>query len=98
MKWTRLRLFIEKELRVQEEMSLIKKLDVSSESKEKRPPVQRDRSYNRNGYVAGHNGGDDDMKCSFCNEAGHVLTADAKRSKLVQNFACKMFVHMTPAQ
>ena len=72
-------------------MSLIKKLDVSSEIKEKIPPVQRDRSYSRKGYVAGRNG--DDMKCSFCNEAGHVLTAGPKRSNLVQYFACKKFVY-----
>ena len=73
VKWTKLKSFLEKELRVQEEMSLIKKLDVSSESKEKIPPVQKDGGYSRKGYVAAHNGGDDDMKCSFCNEAGHVL-------------------------
>ena len=51
----------EGELRVQEEMSLIKKLDVLSESKEKIPPVQRDRSYSRKGYVVVHIGGDDDI-------------------------------------
>ena len=59
------------------------------------------RRDNRNDSRRRDNSEDDNnnnQRCSFCNEEGHVATNGANRTKLIQYYACKKFCDLTPAR
>ena len=102
--WRKLIMFLEKELKVQQELSLIK------------PKLSQDqKSQNTYCSQAVTNDVDSDsaindydchvssslpssIKCSFCGEMGHYETKTYDGSSLVQYYACKKFVEMNPLE
>ena len=80
--------YLQRELKVQQEKSLINKPESSKQ-------VSRDAvTVNKSYYVCQQG----DIKCSFCGETGHAQTNGPKKTTIVQYFACKKFVGMTPEQ
>ena len=98
-KWERLQKFLGRELKIEEEKALIKDLDASNESREKEKEHKDSRkgsvSSRRDRYVSDYVYNE---KCCFCDETDHVLTNGPKRSKIMQYFACKKSVSMTPTK
>ena len=98
-KWSKLSEFFEKELRIQEEKGLIK-------SRSEVPNPASDNTPRDNRSPRGGGGGahvvtpedDAELRCSFCNEAGHVTTNGPNRTKLIQYYACKKFCDMNPTR
>ncbi len=106
-RWNKLSEFFEKELRIQEEKSLIKSRTESASSNSgsggrENERSERDNRQPRGGgpraYVSDHSDHNAEVRCSFCNEIGHVTTNGARGTKLIQYYACKKFVEMRPAQ
>ena len=65
------------------------------ESSESSKQVSRDAvTVNKSYYVCQQG----DIKCSFCGETGHAQTNGPNKTLIVQYFACKKFVDMTPEQ
>ena len=86
--WQRLIKYLHRELKVQQEKSLIKRPESSKQ-------VSGDAlRLNKSSYVYQQG----DMKCSFCGETGHAQTNGPNKTSIIQYFACKKFVDMTPQQ
>ena len=86
--WQRLIKYLQRELKVQQGKSLINKPESSKQ-------VSRDAvTVNKSYYVCQQG----DIKCSFCGETGHAQTNGPNKTSIVQYFACKKFVDMTPEQ
>ena len=81
-------------MKVQQEKMLIQE-----KSDEKRNTKQ-----NSDGRQIGKNGAHiinqrTEKKCYFCDETDdHIVTADPRGTEIIQYFACKKFVEMTPKQ
>ena len=110
LKWQRLISFLEKELKVQQELSLLKtkfnqeqrlRETYSSSSLQaeehalhhgcKESDLELDSCSNlqtQDSYVSSQS----NPKCPFCDEVGHYQT----KTGLIQYYACKKFVDMTP--
>ena len=92
--WMKLIEFLEKDLKVQQERMLIQE-----KSDEKRNTKQ-----NSDGRQIGKNGAHftnqcTEKKCYFCDETDdHIATAGPRRTEIIQYFACKKFVEMTPKE
>ena len=109
--WKELISFLEKELKVKQELSNIKKKCMNNERTDK----------NQNSYCISTNSNEDESvlesndqecdntihlatgnqnagssKCTFCEETGHFERTDAQGNKVVDYFSCEKFVQMTP--
>ena len=98
-----MKVFLEKELKIEEEKSLIKyQFDSANVSTYKeKPALIKEKPYLKgkgNTYLSDHDNVNTDAQCSFCNKIGHSQTNGPNRTKIIQYFACKAFVDMTPAQ
>ena len=88
-RWPKLILFLEKELKMHEEMS---KIQYGFECN---PTIESSCSRRSSSYVTNDPSND---ACYFCGETDHVKTAGPNGMKLVQYFSCRKFVEMTPNQ
>lgn len=94
--WNDLIEFLEKELKVQQRKVLIQgKFEENARYEDSSKEIKVVKKSNSGSYVT--EGNTDEIKCSFCNQTDHVLTNGPRSTKIVQYFACKKFVDMTPA-
>ena len=103
--WRKLIMFLEKELKVQQELSLIKpKLTQDTRSQntycsqavEANDEDSESSINNQECHVSSSPASS--MKCSFCGELGHYETKTRHGSNLIQYYACKKFVEMNPLE
>ena len=107
--WQSLTKFLEMELKVLQKKSLV----FSNPSEKEKPPVKssRDEKPNdRKAHLAGNHsiggggsdgGGSDGttpITCVICSSTTHEATMGPRKSKLVQYFACEVFVGMSVAE
>ena len=102
--WSKLILFLEKELKVQQELSLIKP-KLSQDTKSQNSYCSQSIEANdvasdmtMNDHECHVSITDDSLKCSFCGERGHYETKTSDGSSMVQYYACKKFVEMNPLE
>ena len=90
--WIQLIEFLEKDLKVQQQKMLIQE-----KSDEKRSG-SHNSDRRQNGKSSAHFANQStDKKCYFCDEGDdHVATAGPRGTEIIQYFACKKFVEMTP--
>ena len=98
VKWNRLAQFFEKELKIQEEKSLLKSRTENSDTPKdkenfnKKGDVRDSQSTNRKSHYTQVT----DQECKFCGEtSGHVATNGPNKRKIVQYFACKKFCELS---
>ena len=92
--WRSLLEFLEMEMKiVQKKQQLLGKNDLSQD----RIPKPSSKGQN-NHYQAQGLGNNSELLCIICGEPGHVATMGPGQSKLIQYFACRKFVEMTPEQ
>ena len=109
--WKRLIRFLEKELKVQQEMALINRkymMDdkrqvsyVSSEQYNKdTDDIQNENSDSCSSHISNSSGQDSSYTkvCSFCDEDGHTMTKGPWGRNLIQYFSCEKFAKMNPHQ
>jgi len=87
--WQKLILFLEKDMKVQYQKLLYK----PKYSEELKPPSRIKQS----AHFSEFNNGEKNA-CSFCGESDHVYTTGPAGTSIIQYFACKKFVDMTPNQ
>ena len=89
--WPELIVFLENDLKVQQQKLLLQnKFDSSNVKPESKGDSRSDK---HSSHFAGNS---DHTKCKFCDENDHVATAGPNGTKIVQYFACKTFAEMTP--
>ena len=104
--WKELICFLEKELKVKQELSIIKKKYASNEKNDK---VQNSYAVSTNSnedetnqdlqnsaHVADRNQTSGMSKCAFCDETGHFERLDRHGNKIVDYFSCQKLIQMTP--
>ena len=103
--WSKLIMFLEKELKVEQEKALIKKNYDNDRSMPTGRTLQGAHhtktnrgSMERFSGSADDQGSKEDKKCAFCDEVGHIQLPGPRGSTLVQYFSCQKFVEMAPAQ
>ena len=99
VKWQKLIAFFEKELKIQEEKSLLKSRSEAVDNSKDKPdskkdPISKGPKDPKN-IKKSHYTNVSDLECKFCGETGHVATNGPNRSKIVQYFACKKFCDLT---
>ena len=83
--WIKLVCFLEKELRLQQEMSKIRR--------------GFEEGFNlRSSALLASELSDQSDRCHFCGESGHIKTDGPGGGKLIQYFSCKKFAEMKPNQ
>ena len=96
--WNELTVFLEKEIKVNQQKALWsskKKKEIPSRNQP--PGSGRDASHHSNDST--QDGSEtDSLTCKICNATDHVQTNGPNGSKLIQYFVCKKFVDMTPAE
>ena len=103
--WRKLIQFLEKELKVQQEMSLIKP-KLSQDQKSQNTYCSQQVEANDDESDSSINDhechvssiSDNSLQCSFCGESGHYETKTYDGSVLIQYYACKKFVEMNPLE
>ena len=97
--WVRLVKFLEKELKVQQEKSLInRKVDDPVKDHGFKSDDKKNTNLKKYGTHHTSQDGKETKHCHFCNELGHVQTSGPRGSSLIQYFVCKKFVEMNPSQ
>ena len=100
--WIKLIEYLEKELKVQQEKSLINRSCTGMFQKETSSIYEKKSGLKITDqtYVTGqsNNGVLDDDMCYICGDSDHIKTNGPYGRKLVQYFACQKFVEMTPNQ
>ena len=106
--WQELIKFLDKELKVKQELSIIKKKYVPNEGKQNSYCASLDPSMEESisapslesAHLVTESRNDAKKKCSFCNETGHYEITDplAPGQKIIPYFSCKKFVEMTPLE
>ena len=97
--WIKLVEFLEKELRVQQQKLLFKTKHEDSKDKSLTGSKSNERGAKRfTAHVISNQNDETNSTCSICGESDHVHTIGPGGMKLVQYFACKRFVNMTPEQ
>ena len=90
-------MFLEKDLKVQlQRQRILGKTDVTQEKSHPKDCKYEDRGIRK---FHGHytkSEKDVSLLCCICGEDGHVATVGPGYSKIIQYFACKRFVEMTP--
>ena len=106
--WQELIKFLDKELKVKQELSIIKKKYATNESKQNsyctslesssEDSTLADSNVSVHLTTDNHNGGE--KRCSFCNEPDHYEITDpmAHGQKIIPYFSCKKFVEMSPLE
>ena len=102
--WNKLISFLEKELKVQQELSLIKPKfnqeqrshtycsnSIDSSETELELPIN-----DQGCHISSMSG--NSIKCSFCGEFGHYETKTYDGSAMIQYYACEKFVEMNPLE
>ena len=89
--WLKLIEFLEKDLKVNQKMSM-----VSKKSVEKKSPEQKDAKESKSQRK--HYFTDDSNICHICGETDHIQTEGPAGKKLVQYFCCEKFVKMSPGE
>ena len=96
-KWRQMIEFLEKEIKVQQQVTVIQSnLKMSN-------PGNKDKEKDKKSSYYGQPNSKpqpllDDSKCVVCGANDHIQTNGPRYTKLVQYFACKKFVDMTPSQ
>ena len=106
--WKRLIIFLEKELKIQQEMALINRKFMSDDKKQSLySSICEDNNTDENtdepDQPSSHLANTDSVSanpnvCSFCNEEGHIKTKGPNGKMLIQYFSCKKFAEMNPLQ
>ena len=98
--WKQLILFLEKELRIQQELSHIKKQYVQEPRGNGTHLASNSADMNPSDIQECHltTSNQDRRLCSFCNEDGHYVTRSFRGSESVQYYSCPKFVGMTPLE
>ena len=102
--WSELIRFLEKELKVKQELSNIKKKSASNERTEKSTYCassnsnadETDQECEKSVHVTVGNQSAGTTKCAFCDETGHFERTNVNGNKVVDDFSCEKFVQMTP--
>ena len=103
--WVELIQFLEKELRVKQELSIIKKKYANEKGDKNQTSYcsskntnadESEQEYDSSVHVAVGNQNSGNAKCSFCDEIGHYERTDAHGNKIIDYFSCEKFVQMTP--
>ena len=103
--WSELIQFLEKELKVKQELFIIKKKYTNEKSERNQASYctsndantdESDQDCNSSVHVAVGNQNTGSTKCKFCNESGHYERTDAHGNKVIDYFSCEKFVQMTP--
>ena len=96
--WANLILFLEKEVRVQQQKILVQSGKVENKEKNVIDKPARYKNYHSSNSAAN----EENLLCHICGEASanseHVATAGPGGSKVIQYFSCKVFVEKTPAE
>ena len=99
--WKRLIAFLEKEMKVQQELSLIKKQFTNEQRAQNNTYSTSTESYEpSHGQTECHTSttSTDSRKCSFCNEMGHYVSKSVKGNETIQYYSCKKIVQMSPLE
>ena len=111
--WKRLILFLEKELKVQQEMALINRKYMNDDKKQSlyssksentnTENLDEDRDSEEYDQPSSHLANPEPVTanpdvCSFCDEEGHIKTKGPYGKMLIQYFSCKKFAEMNPLQ
>ena len=101
--WNQLIIFLEKELKVKQELSNIKKKCGSNEKAEKTHSYcvslnsnEDEQDYDKSVHVTLGAQSTGSTKCAFCEETGHFERTNVDGNKVVDYFSCEKFVQMTP--
>ena len=89
-KWKKLQEFLVKEISILEEILLSEKNVNDNEKKEK---FKKDHS-----YFTQDKASEVKLKCHICGKNDHKATKDFKNRDVIQYFACKTFVEMSPKE
>ncbi|XP_066917918.1 uncharacterized protein [Clytia hemisphaerica] len=92
--WKRLIIFLESEMKIQQQKMLIKK---QTNEPPKQPPKQPRSHYTDTEVSDPTSSPPDQSKCFICDSSDHILTSGPQGTKLIQYFVCKKFVEMTPS-
>ena len=92
-KWKQLIEFLDKEMKVHQQKAVIQKCTSNKQPDGIKPAVKPKRS-TFNSYTKPP----DPTVCQICGATNHVQTNGPRGTKLVQYFACKVFVDMTPEE
>jgi len=104
--WLKLIKFLEKELKVQQELSLIKRKCGSDEGRHNsyhasEVPCQEESLQELHGTTLVSSMEDQSSnpsKCSFCDETGHYEVTSAQGHKFIPYYSCKKFVELRPLE
>ena len=106
--WKELIKFLDKELKVKQELSIIKRKCLSTDSKQSSYCTSSDLNSedsmadesSKSVHVTTEIRNADEKICSFCNETGHYEITDplAPDQKIIPYFSCKKFVEMSPLE
>lgn len=113
-RWANLTTFLEKELRIQEEKSLLKSSRAEIPEEKRGNTIKDERSkvgskdtfladedaffVEEDAYLVDEESPVDGVVCFFCGESNHPTTNGPNKTKVVQYFACQKFVDMNPSQ
>ena len=101
--WNELICFLEKELKVKQELSHIKKKCVNEKSDKNQSYCASSNSndddtedHDQSAHVTVNTQSTGSTKCAFCDGTGHFERTNIDGSKVVDYFSCEKFVQMTP--
>ena len=97
--WTGLTAFLEKELKVSQQTSLMmgkhKERTQDQRDRERDHDCDQNKNKNRNDRHASHYSNQQQQICHICGATDHVATNGPGGSKLIQYFVCSKFANMT---
>ena len=100
--WMKLIAFLEKDIKVQQQMLLIQGNvnDTKDKQAKDRHPKENTTRYRNNYHFTNNDRTEHDNNnvCYICGDSNHVATSGPGGSKVIQYFSCKQFVDMTPAE
>ena len=103
--WSELIRFLEKELKVKQELSVIKKKYTSEKgeknsnsycSTRKDNDEEGEQDFDNTVHMTVGNQSSGSSICTFCNEGGHFERLNAQGNTIIDYFSCEKFVKMTP--
>ena len=102
--WKRLLSYLEKDMKIQQQRSLIQKIedpktksskDHSKSDRKQHAHVTNQRSKVSDSY---NNATTTQSTCAICGSTDHISTNGPNNSKLIQYFSCEKFVSMSPSE
>ena len=104
-KWKRLLLFLEKEMKVQQQKALLQGNKVNQkETDDGKFTFKKNSRYNHSYFAPSESASNnhEEIICHICGQSpgssDHVVTAGPNGSKVIQYFSCKTFVDKNPAE